>query len=219
MPVLVLIGLYVLVFSIFTIGRYERYNATGWDLGIFTNLTWNAAQGRLLYNTVAEHNNMLAVHAPYITVVLAPLFWLWADPRALLIAQTVILAAGAWPIARLARRHLRQPWIPALMAALWLLYPALGWINRWDFHEIAPIATFLAFAFEAADRKSWREVLLWLTLAILCKEEAGLNVGFFGLYLALRFRPRIGVRRVIRDRMRMVHRPCVCRLPAAARRG
>jgi uncharacterized membrane protein len=95
---------------------------------------------------------------------------------------------GAWPIAKLAARTFQQWWIPVFFAALWLLYPALGWLNRWDFHEIAPAATFFAFAFEAADRRDWRAMLLWLNLAILCKEEVGLDVAFFGLYLLWRFR-------------------------------
>ncbi|MBN2303124.1 MAG: DUF2079 domain-containing protein [Anaerolineae bacterium] len=190
--VIALILLYILVFSVFTIGRYARYNATGWDLGIFTQLTWNASQGRPLQNTLAEHDTMLAIHAPYITVILAPLMWLWADPRLMLIAQSVILGLGAWPIARLAGRTFREGWIPPLFAALWVLYPALGWMNRWDFHEIAPAATFFAFAFDAADRRAWRETDIWLILALLCKEEIGLNVAFFGLYMWLRYdRPRL----------------------------
>jgi uncharacterized membrane protein len=184
--VIMLIALYIVAFSIFSVGRYDRYNATGWDLGIFTQLTWNASQGRFLQNTVAEQNNMLGIHAPYITVLLAPLFWLWSDARVLLIAQSVILGLGAWPVARLAQRHFRQSWIPPLFAAGWLLYPCVGWINRWDFHEIAPAATFLAFAFEAADRRAWPRTDLWLILALLCKEELGLNVAFFGLYMAWR---------------------------------
>lgn len=183
-----LILVYVFVFSVFTIGRYERYNATGWDLGIFTQLTWNAAHGRPLQNTIAEQNNMLGVHAPYITVVLAPLFWLWPDPRMLLIVQSILMGIGAWPIARLARRHFPEWWIPPIFAAIWLLYPCVGFINRWDFHEIAPVAAFLAFAFEAADRRAWPQVDLWLMLSILCKEEVGLNVAFFGLYMLWRLK-------------------------------
>jgi uncharacterized membrane protein len=185
--VLLLITIYILAFTIFTIGRYDRYNATGWDLGIFTQLTWNAAHGQFLQNTIAEQNNMLGIHAPYITIVLAPLFWLWADPRMLLIAQTIILGVGAWPIAMLARRHFSQRWIPPLFALLWLLYPALGWINRWDFHEIAPATTFLAFAFEATDRQNWPQTDLWLVLALLCKEEIGLTVAAFGILMAWRY--------------------------------
>ena len=72
-PVVILITIYIVVFTVFTIGRYTRYNATGWDLGIFTQLTWNAAHGHFLHNTIAEQNNMLGVHAPYITILLAPL--------------------------------------------------------------------------------------------------------------------------------------------------
>ncbi|MBX3081232.1 MAG: DUF2079 domain-containing protein [Anaerolineae bacterium] len=182
-----LIVVFTLIFAVFAVGRYERYNATSWDLGIFVQLTWNAAQGRPLQNTVAEQDNMLGIHAPYITVLLAPLFWLWSDARILLIAQSVLLCLGALPIAVLVRRKFKEPWLPPLFVLVWMLYPALGWINRWDFHEIAPVVAFLAFAFEAADRKAWPQVDLWLILALLCKEEIGLTVAFFGLYSMQKF--------------------------------
>jgi uncharacterized membrane protein len=182
-----LIIVFTFVFALFAVGRYERYNATSWDLGIFVQLTWNASQGRPLQNTVAEQDNMLGIHAPYITVLLAPLFWLWSDARILLIAQSVLLGVGALPIAILARRKYKEPWMPSLFVLVWMLYPALGWINRWDFHEIAPVVAFLAFAFEAADRKAWGQVDVWLVLAMLCKEEVGLTVGFFAMYCVLRF--------------------------------
>jgi uncharacterized membrane protein len=181
--VIVLIVIYIAVFTVFTIERYHRYNATGYDLGLFTQLTWNASRGYPMRGTVAEYDNFLALHATYIIVLLAPLFWVWADPRMLLIVQAVVLAGGAWPIARLSRRKLREPWAEPLFALLWLLYPALGWINRWDFHPIALTATFFAFAFEAADRRAWRQTDLWLLLALLSKEDVGLAVAFFGVYM------------------------------------
>jgi uncharacterized membrane protein len=180
-------AIYIIGFSVFTTERYTRYNATGWDLGIFTQLTWNAAHGKFLHNTIAEQNNMLGVHAPYITILLVPFMWLWADPRMMVIVQTFILGLGAWPIARLAARTHRPWWMPVFFAALWLLYPPLEWINRWDFHEIAPMATFFAFAFEAADRRAWRQTDIWLLLSLLCKEEVGLNVAAFAVYMAWRY--------------------------------
>ncbi len=190
-----LMGVYIGVFSVFTIVRYDRYNATGWDLGVYTNLVWNAGQGRPMHNTVAEVDNFLGVHATYMTILLAPFLWLWNDPRIMLIAQSVGLAPGAWPISRLVRRHFNQPWIPPLFALGWLLYPALGWINRFDFHPEALVVLFLACAFEAADRRSWTQTTFWLVLSVLCKEEMGLMAAFFGVYMVLRFnRPkRIGV--------------------------
>lgn len=189
--IILLISSYILVFSVFTIGRYERYNATGFDLGIFAQVTWNTAHGRIMENTTAKQDNFLGLHAAFITILLAPAMWLWPDPRILLIIQTALLGVGAWPMARLAKRVFAQWWMPVFFAALWLLYPTIGWMNRWDFHEIVPVATFLAFAFEAADRRAWRQTDFWLLLSLLCKEEVGLNIAGFAVYMALRYdRPR-----------------------------
>lgn len=182
--VLIVIAIYIAVFMIFTIERYNRYNATGYDLGLFSQLTWNASRGHLMQGTIAEYNNFLALHATYIIILLSPLFWAWADPRMLLIVQTVALAAGAWPVARLSRRVVPDQRAAPLFALLWLSYPALGWINRWDFHPIALTATFFAFAFDATDRHAWRQTDIWLLLALLSKEDVGLAAAFYGVYMS-----------------------------------
>ncbi len=185
---ILLISSYIIVFSVFTIGRYERYNATGFDLGIYSQVTWNTAHGHIMQNTTAEQDNFFGIHAALITIWLAPAMRLWPDPRMLLIAQTTLLALGAWPVARLAGRVFAQrSQLAVFFAALWLLYPAVGWMNRWDFHEIVPAATFLAFAFEAADRRAWRQTDFWLLVSLLCKEEVGLNIAGFAVYMARRY--------------------------------
>ena len=44
-----------------------------------------------------------------------------------------------------------------------------------------------------ADRRAWRQTDLWLLLALLCKEEVGLNVAAFAVYIAWRYHRHRGV--------------------------
>ncbi len=180
---IILILVFSVIFGTFAVDRYDRYNATGFDLGIFTQLTWNASQGRPLQTTVTSYDYNIHLQGSYTTVLLAPLFWVWADPRTLIIVQTLILTAGAWPAAKLAERVLERRWLGPVFALIWLLFPSIGWMTRLDFHPIALTATMFMFAFEAADRRAWWQVDLWLILALINHEDVGLTVAFFGIYM------------------------------------
>jgi uncharacterized membrane protein len=80
------------------------------------------------------------------------------------------------------------------VAVSYLLYPAVGFVNRFDFHpEVLAVPAFL-FAFEALDRDHVRAAGLWLFVPLLSKENLGLSVAFFGLYAVFfRRRARFGL--------------------------
>src|SRR5207253_281314 len=82
----------------------------------------------------AHGMNWLGDHSSLILIPLAPLYALLRDARMLLILQSCALAAGAWPVYRLARRELAREWAAACCAALYLLFPALQYSNLFEFH-------------------------------------------------------------------------------------
>src|SRR6185503_10635050 len=101
-----------------------------------------------------------------------------------------VLALGAWPVASLARRELKHGGLVAVSAALYLLYPALGYTNLFEFHpEVLATTTLLAtIACMAANRLGW--TLVFATLSLLCKEDVALPVMMLGLTALLPGRPR-----------------------------
>src|SRR4051795_13037064 len=72
--------------------RHDRYGSGGFDLGIFDQQVWSYAHFRVGPNTVKRTHDLLGDHFHPILVLLAPLYWLWDDVRALLVAQAVLLA-------------------------------------------------------------------------------------------------------------------------------
>ena len=65
---------------------------------------------------------------------------------------------------------------------MYLLYPAVGFISRFDFHiEVFAIPAFIA-AFLAMERKQWVWATIWLLVPLLVKENMGLTVAVFGIY-------------------------------------
>ena len=180
---LLVIG-YVAAYGWLANERHNRFNSTGYDLAIKEQVLWNTAHGRFFASSV-EVENAFADHFQPSMLALVPLYVLVPAPELLLWVQTIGLAAGALPLYRLAQRRLNSTGLALILAAAYLLCPAVGFVNRFDFHpEALAIPAFIA-AFDALDRGDMKGASLWLLVPLLSKENLGFSVAIFGLYAAL----------------------------------
>lgn len=172
--------------------RHQRFNSTGYDLAINEQIVWNTVHGRFFASSL-EVDNSFADHFRPFLLALAPFYLLFQSPLTLLLVQTAGLALGAIPLYLLARERLQQRLVPLVIAAVYLLYPALGFIARFDFHvEAFAIPAFFA-AFYAMERERWGWASAWLLIPLLVKESMGLTVAAVGLYaLVMRRKARWG---------------------------
>src|SRR5581483_4824166 len=125
--------LFVLVYaigmSIETVLRYETFKATAFDLGNMDQVLWNTLHGRLFQFTNQAIDwygppIRLAIHFEPIILPLSLLYSFGADPRILLVFQTLALATGSLPVFLLTRKIIPQwPLLAALMATAYLLAP------------------------------------------------------------------------------------------------
>ena len=179
--------LFVLAYGWLAVTRHQRFNSTGFDLAINEQILWNTLNGRFFASSL-EVNNSFADHfRPFLLAVL-PFYALFQRPETLLIWQTAVLASAAVPIYLLAIVKLQDKVIALLLALMYLLYPAVGFIARFDFHiEVVAIPAFVA-AFLAMDRKRWAWATFFLIIPLLAKENMGLTVAMFGLYAIILLR-------------------------------
>lgn len=176
---------YIAVIGGLAITRHTALKSHAYDLGIFTQVLWNTSQGRLFENTVMiEYStNLLGQHFAPIFLLLVPLYWIWPDPRALLLLQTAALASGAIPVYLFARRRTGSRGVALLLAAAYLLLPALHYVNFYDFHEIALTTPLLLAAIYFFDSRRMLPLAGCLGLALLCREEIAIPVMAFGVAL------------------------------------
>jgi uncharacterized membrane protein len=169
--------------------KHAGYHSSLIDLGIFDQVIWNTAHGRLFWDTldpyVQQHHVFLGQHFSPGLALLVPIYWIAPSVYSLLAAQTVALALAAIPIYLLAARRLGDERIALLLALAYLCAPALDYVNLFDFHEIVMAVPLLAWAVERMDAGRTRTALILLLLAVLFKEEIGLIVAAFGLWVAL----------------------------------
>lgn len=184
-----MVMLYFVGFTAFTWQRHYFFNSAGFDLGLQDQVVWNTAQGAW-FATSLEAGNYLGDHFQPLLALLAIPYRIYPSVVWLLAFQSLSLALGAVPLYFLARRRLHSHLAALVFALVYLLYPSVGYINRFDFHfEVVAVPLLLA-AWEAIDRGKLGWASLWLGLALFGKEEIELTVAMLGVVAALQFRHR-----------------------------
>lgn len=185
------VAAYVGLMGFIVVMRHRALATHALDLGQYLQIVWNLAGGRgplcTLTPTYMKHElmNAWADHLSPVFYLLAPAQWVAPGAVSLLLAQTVVLVAGAVALFAYAARRLGDRSAAAGFALLYLLNPSLHGINIRDIHPAAfaiPLLIAAAAAFDAR-RYGWCAVALILTLA--CREDAAVAVVGFGVWLAL----------------------------------
>ena len=176
--------MFIAWFSFLSIRRYEALDTGGYDLGNMDQAAWNTLHGCILCETNVEGiDRRLAHHVEPIFLLIAPLYLVYSNPRTLLLLQTVVVALGALPVYWLAKTKTKNAWVAVIFAALYLLFPALQSATLDEFHPVTLAPTFLLFAFYFLVRKKTIPYIIFLLLALSCKENISLLVTMLGLYV------------------------------------
>lgn len=126
----------------------------------------------------------LADHFSPVWAVLAPVYWVHDGPAALIIAQALLFAAAIPFVWRYTRRVLGTAPAYLLSAAYALSWPVTQAVN-FDVHEVMFVPLLTAILLERHQVKKFVPVYLALAGLLLVKEDMGLLVIGFGLYLLL----------------------------------
>jgi uncharacterized membrane protein len=177
------------VYSVFSVERHNQFGTAGYDLGIFDQAVRAYAHFKApIVPLKGMGYNILGDHFHPIIALGAPFYWIWDDPRTLLILQAALIAASVPVVYRFAHRRVSAG------ASLVLAYVyAFGWglqtLANFNFHEVAWGVPILALAIDALDRHDDRQLLIFAGLLLLVREDMGMLVILMGL-LRLAWRPR-----------------------------
>ncbi|MER5352472.1 DUF2079 domain-containing protein [Kitasatospora sp. NPDC002551] len=186
----------------------------GFDLGIFHQGVAGYAHLGLPISPVKSYHHefppgfsLLGDHFSPVLAALAPLYWIWEDPRTLILGQALLLAAGVPLIRRIAVHCFTRPAAGAAgdapadgtttvrrVADLAGLVYGLGWpllaAGRGGFHEVAFAVPLTLLMLERGLARRYGAAALAAALLCATKEDLGLLVGVYGLVLLWRSRPR-----------------------------
>jgi uncharacterized membrane protein len=204
---------YIGVFGTMALRRHQNLRTNALDLGYTDQAVWNTLHGRpfqfstyldaafrldIPIQEIREPGNLLAYHVEPLLAVISVLYLIHDGPETLLWLQTVVIALGAFPVYLLARRRFSRTgreraappdgplsrWLPVAFVLVYLLSPSLEGANLSDFHAVALSPTLLLAAFYFLEtERPWGYVVFGF-LAVMCKEEVGLQVAMLGLWAA-----------------------------------
>src|SRR5579883_2876231 len=191
---------YSLEMSHQSILRYDTFRATAFDLGNMDQVIWNTLHGRLFQFTNQAIDwygppTRLAIHFEPIILPLSLLYLFHADPRILLVFQTLALASGSLPVFLLTRKFIPEwPLLAPLMATGYLLSPAVLGLNIFDFHPVSLATPLLLYAVLALTYRRYVWFLIACVLAASCKEDIPLAIAMFGILVMWKYKlPRLGL--------------------------
>lgn len=188
--------IYCLIFSGLTISRHYAFKTYAWDLGIFTQSLWTTLYAnRLFYHTCELFINpsgcFFGVHFSPILFLILPFYRLYTSSETLLVFQTLIIALAALPIYKLAEEQLKSRLVGLTFALVYLMYPAIQWVNWCDFHVQAFLPFFFTFTIYYATKRNWFQYFVFLFLSLMCIEHVAFITFFIGLYIIWKYRQTI----------------------------
>ena len=194
--------IYGLYFSLYQIQRHRAF-WTGVDLVSVEQPIWNTLHGdfmRATYYPITGEpvsdfserttDSLLADHVQPFLLLLALPYALAPRSETLLVLMSVSVGLGAIPLFRIARRKFGSPWWALLFAVGYLLLPAVETNSGWDIHATIFLPTLMLAAFDAlqSGKRGWW--WFWTLLAMGCREDIPLLLGWAMLWLAPRERRR-----------------------------
>ncbi|MDP2923143.1 MAG: DUF2079 domain-containing protein [Candidatus Omnitrophota bacterium] len=176
----IFIFIYVFIFNYICFLKYNSFSYYDWDFASDVIVYWNSVHGKLLYYPFLEQI-IFGAHLYLIIFLIIPIYAIFQHPLTVLFLQTIFLGIAAYPLYLLAKLKLNKTFALAV-SLVYLLYPPLGYINLFETHFDAFTIFFFSFALYFFEKDDFKKFLIFIFLAISCKENVSLVILMFGIY-------------------------------------
>ena len=177
-----MLGMFAVIATLLAFRRHDAFVTQVYDLGYYTQVIWNTAQGRLFATSLKPPTFLIDHFSPLLSV-LAPLFWIAPDARTLFVVEMLALSTAIVPAYLLLREH--YPVLAPLLVLAFAFNPLLHDLATDEFHEIFLAVPLLSVATYALLRERYRVMVVALLLMLLVREDMGIYLASFGLYLII----------------------------------
>ncbi len=185
--VAVLIAIYIVVFTAMNWRLWQNLRIPHGDSAMYEEHLWNLWHGKG-FRSYLDQGLFLGEHIQVIHLLLLPLHLVWPSHLLMELCESTALALGAIPIFRMAQRSTGSARAGLLMAAAYLLYFPLHFLDiEVDLKTFRPesfCVPFFLFAFEALEEGRLRRALILLAIALSAKEDYSIIIAPLGVWIA-----------------------------------
>jgi uncharacterized membrane protein len=187
--VLVMALAWALAIFRFELIHHQNLGTRDWDLGLYVNTLWNSLHGNPLGCNLVPQLNHAYRHFDPILVLISPILLAHPDAEALIAFQAFWIASGAVPLYLLAKRQLGSAGLGVVLAAVYLLHPALHGPSVYDFHSMMLAGPLLLWAMYALEANRLKLYLASIVLLMLCREDMPILVFLIGIFALISGKP------------------------------
>jgi uncharacterized membrane protein len=137
--------------------------------------------------------NYLSVHFVPLLYVIAIPFKLWPYGETIIITNFLLMISSAIPLYKLSLHLSKDRLFALFMVVMLLWYPTFQYITLYEFEMLRfsiPIILWMLYFWE---KRKIVPYFLCVLLAVLAREEVGLTIMMFGLYLLVKRQLRVGL--------------------------
>jgi uncharacterized membrane protein len=189
MAVWVAYGFYVVVFVAMNWQLYRGLWLPHGDSAMYEEHLWNLLHGKG-FRSYLDQGLFLGEHIQVIHLLLIPLYALWPSQMLLELCDSVLLAAGCFPVYWMARRHTGDSRAAVWLAATYLLYFPMQFLDiSIDFKTFRPnglAIPVLLFALDQLERRRYKTFCALLLVTLSAQEDYAIVLAPLGVWLALR---------------------------------
>ena len=171
------------LYSTLSLVRHTHFQSGGFDLGLYDQTIWQYSRFQWPYNTVKERF-ILGDHLTLTIPLLAPLFWIWNDVRALLIFQAVWVSCSVFAVYKLIRLRKFSPFTAVSLSVIYSLFYGIQYGIFFDFHPVLLATGLIPWMLYFLESKRTKLFLVSLIALLLTQENMGLALASLGcIYL------------------------------------
>jgi uncharacterized membrane protein len=184
-----LLILFSVIYIFMSVKTHLNFETYGWDLGVFDQGIWQWSKFIFPYSSFTDLP-WLADHFHPILVLVAPFYWIYSSSITLVSVQALVTCLGAIPLYLLSKRVTKNRLFSLVLSLAYFLFYSLQWSIFSGFHELAFLPLTLGFVMYFYETRSTKLYWLSFVLALLVKEEIGLLLGTFGVWILFNDRRR-----------------------------
>lgn len=168
--------LFFLAYSTLSVVRHIHYGSFGFDLGITDQIVWNYARFKIPINTIYHYafTSTFTDHIEFIYILTSPFYWIYSDPKTLLVLQALALSFSGLPVYFLAKRKKLHPLVCLTLLVSFLMFYGIQNAIWFDVHSLSFAAGILPWFAYFIETKKTKLSILFFILAISCKEDIAL---------------------------------------------
>ncbi|MBI3741913.1 MAG: DUF2079 domain-containing protein [Chloroflexi bacterium] len=161
--------------------NYDSFNSYH-DFADFDGILLGYLRGQTFSFSLYRFNPLL--------IALIPVYSVWANPKAILIVQSLGLAISALPLYWIGRKQI-GPMLALIVAIAFWVSPSVLVINQAVFYEIKLAVPLLSFALFFLLRRRYVPFFISLGLALMLKQEIAFIAAGFALFIFFVQRQRL----------------------------